>query len=252
MFPPRHCRQARVGRPRSRRSCAALALPAKIGGREAASASSSTSAPARRSSDYVERQGDRPLQPAGVGDTRPRDPHQEQAVVVPRPRPANSTTSRPEAKGGRWLRRRLRRLFRAPQRRVGGDKTKLDPVPRVVLVPGLGLFGIGHTLKDAAIAADIAETRSGRHRRRGIGRYSRSPRADMFDFEYWCARAGQARRGRRSRSPARSAWYRRRRASARRPRKAFAKEGAEVAVLDSTSTPPRRSRNGEGFASPAT
>ena len=36
-------------------------------------------------------------------------------------------------------------------------KTELDPYPRVMLVPGKGLFGLGASAKDAAIAADIAE-----------------------------------------------------------------------------------------------
>ena len=31
-------------------------------------------------------------------------------------------------------------------------------VPRVVLVPGVGLFGVGNSSKDAKIAADLAET----------------------------------------------------------------------------------------------
>ena len=38
-----------------------------------------------------------------------------------------------------------RKLFRAQQQRVGGIKQELDPLPRVVLVPGLGLFGLGRT-----------------------------------------------------------------------------------------------------------
>src|SRR4029079_2461888 len=37
-------------------------------------------------------------------------------------------------------------------------KKELDPVPRVVLVPGVGLFGVGNSSKDAKIAADLAET----------------------------------------------------------------------------------------------
>src|SRR5947209_4755646 len=41
--------------------------------------------------------------------------------------------------------------------RVGGIKTMLDPMPRVVLVPGAGMFGLGRTKKDANIAADLAE-----------------------------------------------------------------------------------------------
>src|SRR6185437_5194957 len=40
---------------------------------------------------------------------------------------------------------------------VGNTKTKLDGAPRVVLVPGVGLFGLGRTAKDAGMAADLAE-----------------------------------------------------------------------------------------------
>src|SRR5215469_7160411 len=41
--------------------------------------------------------------------------------------------------------------------RAEPKKKELDPLPRVILVPGVGLFGLGATAKDAAIAADIAE-----------------------------------------------------------------------------------------------
>ena len=41
--------------------------------------------------------------------------------------------------------------------RVGGIKKMLDPLPRVALVPGLGLFGMGRSKKDARVAADLAE-----------------------------------------------------------------------------------------------
>ncbi len=37
-------------------------------------------------------------------------------------------------------------------------KRELDPMPRVVLVPGLGLFGLGRSARDAAVAADLAES----------------------------------------------------------------------------------------------
>src|SRR6185312_9878211 len=42
--------------------------------------------------------------------------------------------------------------------RVGDSKKMLDPLPRVALVPGLGLFGLGRSKKDAKVAADLAET----------------------------------------------------------------------------------------------
>src|SRR5688500_18272528 len=36
-------------------------------------------------------------------------------------------------------------------------RTMLDPMPRLTLVPGLGMFGHGRSLKDAKIAADVGE-----------------------------------------------------------------------------------------------
>ena len=49
------------------------------------------------------------------------------------------------------------RYFEQHNARVRHIKHELDPLPRVVLVPGLGLFGLGRTKRDAEIAADIAE-----------------------------------------------------------------------------------------------
>jgi rhamnose utilization protein RhaD (predicted bifunctional aldolase and dehydrogenase)/NAD(P)-dependent dehydrogenase (short-subunit alcohol dehydrogenase family) len=76
--------------------------------------------------------------------------------------------------------------FARNNKRVGGIKTRLDPMPRVVLVPGQGLFGVGRTPKDAAIAADLAEN-SIRvvTDAEAIGRFEPLPEADLFDVEYW-------------------------------------------------------------------
>ena len=55
-----------------------------------------------------------------------------------------------------------------------------------MLVQGLGLFGLGRTKRDAAIAADIAEewiAVAGDADR--IGRFQSISEADMFDCEYW-------------------------------------------------------------------
>ncbi len=61
-----------------------------------------------------------------------------------------------------------------------------DPAPRVVLVPGLGLFGLGASAKDARIAADIAEAAAeGITDAEAIGRFTSISEADMFDCEYW-------------------------------------------------------------------
>jgi rhamnose utilization protein RhaD (predicted bifunctional aldolase and dehydrogenase)/NAD(P)-dependent dehydrogenase (short-subunit alcohol dehydrogenase family) len=70
--------------------------------------------------------------------------------------------------------------------RVCGIKTMLDPVPRVVLVPGLGLFGLGRSKKDANIAADLAEAAVVTITdAEAIGRFDPLPESDLFDVEYW-------------------------------------------------------------------
>ncbi|MGC2121477.1 MAG: SDR family oxidoreductase, partial [Xanthobacteraceae bacterium] len=76
--------------------------------------------------------------------------------------------------------------FERHTKRVGGGKHELDPLPRVVLVPGLGLFGLGRSKKDADIAADIAEAWvEGVTNAQALGRFESISEAEMFDCEYW-------------------------------------------------------------------
>ena len=70
--------------------------------------------------------------------------------------------------------------------RVGDIKTMLDTVPRVVLVPGVGLFGLGRSRKDAKVAADLAEAAIATITdAEAVGRFDPLPEADLFDVEYW-------------------------------------------------------------------
>ena len=79
-----------------------------------------------------------------------------------------------------------RDYFARHNKRVGGIKHELDPLPRVVLVPGLGLFGLGRSKRDAIIAADIAEAWiEGVSDAEAIGKFESISEADMFDCEYW-------------------------------------------------------------------
>jgi len=64
--------------------------------------------------------------------------------------------------------------------------TMLDPAPRVILDPALGLVTAGRRPRDADIAAEIYEhTIDIITAAEGIGRYTALPAADLFDVEYW-------------------------------------------------------------------
>ncbi|WP_323013227.1 bifunctional aldolase/short-chain dehydrogenase [Devosia sp.] len=76
--------------------------------------------------------------------------------------------------------------FRVNDARDDVARTMLDPMPRLTLVPGLGMFGHGRTLKDAKIAADVGETWIMAARdAEAIGRFEPVSKPDLFDLEYW-------------------------------------------------------------------
>ena len=103
------------------------------------------------------------------------------------------------ARGGRpFRRRRTTPISPATMPRQAAPKRELDPMPRVILVPGLGLFGLGRSAKDARIAADIAEsTVETVTDAEAVGRFEPVGEADLFDIEYWSleqAKLGQSSR----------------------------------------------------------
>lgn len=68
----------------------------------------------------------------------------------------------------------------------GVTRTRLDPWPRVVLLPRVGLCAIGETKKDAETAADVYEhTIDVIERAEGVGVYAPLGPGDLFDVEYW-------------------------------------------------------------------
>jgi rhamnose utilization protein RhaD (predicted bifunctional aldolase and dehydrogenase)/NAD(P)-dependent dehydrogenase (short-subunit alcohol dehydrogenase family) len=81
---------------------------------------------------------------------------------------------------------RYRNYFDRNNARLPRSKSPLDPIPRVVLVLGCGLFGIGKSAKDAAIVADLAETWVETvSAAESIGRFASLDESEQFAMEYW-------------------------------------------------------------------
>jgi len=124
--------------------------------------------------------------------------------------------------------------FTRNNKRQKTKKTELDRLPRLILVPGLGLFGLGASAKAAAIAADLGETNVAViTAAESVSSYRVIEEPDIFDIEYWSLE--QAKLGKGVEKPlARQVCVVTGGASgigaavARR----FAAAGAEVAVLD--------------------
>jgi rhamnose utilization protein RhaD (predicted bifunctional aldolase and dehydrogenase)/NAD(P)-dependent dehydrogenase (short-subunit alcohol dehydrogenase family) len=78
------------------------------------------------------------------------------------------------------------RYFARHNARHGGTKRPLDVRPRVILVPGLGLFGCGASRREAEIAADLAEANiEVITAAESLETFESVSEADAFDMEYW-------------------------------------------------------------------
>lgn len=90
--------------------------------------------------------------------------------------------------------------FEENNKRFGGARKKLDSSPRVILVPGAGLFTLGASRRAAAIAADLAEiTIDTVMKAERVGTFESLGEPDLFDMEYWSLE--QAKLGKASAKP---------------------------------------------------
>ena len=84
------------------------------------------------------------------------------------------------------FRGRYREYVAGSARARGRTVVALDPDPRIVLVPGLGVIAIGESEKAARVAADVYEhTIDVIDAAEAAGRYQALPEVDLFDMEYW-------------------------------------------------------------------
>ena len=129
---------------------------------------------------------------------------------------------------------RYRDYFERNNARLGGIKTRLDDAPRILLVPGLGLFAAGTSAKAAGIAADLAEANiSVILEAEALGAYRSISESELFEIEYWSLEQAKLGKG-RERPLARQVAVVTGGAGAigLATAKALADQGAEVAPLD--------------------
>lgn len=76
--------------------------------------------------------------------------------------------------------------FKNNNKRFGNTKIQLDPLPRLILIPKIGLIGIGKNKKSAKIASDIGEAWiETLLSAESIGKFAPVNSEDTFDLEYW-------------------------------------------------------------------
>jgi len=79
-----------------------------------------------------------------------------------------------------------RRYFEEHAPRAREPRTMLDPAPRVILDPELGVCAAGRSARDAGVVFDIyAHTIDVIERAARLGGYRALPAAELFDVEYW-------------------------------------------------------------------
>jgi NAD(P)-dependent dehydrogenase (short-subunit alcohol dehydrogenase family) len=79
-----------------------------------------------------------------------------------------------------------RRYFEEHAPRARQKVTMLDPAPRVVLDPEMGLVTVGRSARDASVVFDVyARTMDVIERGTLLGGYRALPAASLFEVEYW-------------------------------------------------------------------
>jgi len=88
-----------------------------------------------------------------------------------------------------------RAYFERNAPRAKEAKTMLDPAPRIILDPEVGLATVGRSAKEAGIARDLyAHTMDVIARAEALGGYRALSEEELFEFEYWDLEQAKLRR----------------------------------------------------------
>jgi len=132
------------------------------------------------------------------------------SVVTPeqviRNKPFPLVTSAPVSDVSLWARRlrsematfqaKYEAYFRRNAKKCDEKKVMLDVVPRVVLVPGVGLFGVGRTATEAKVSADVYENSVGvLQNAERVGQFLPIPEHEIFAVEYWSLEQAKVLKG---------------------------------------------------------
>ncbi|MDE2227432.1 MAG: bifunctional aldolase/short-chain dehydrogenase [Alphaproteobacteria bacterium] len=122
-------------------------------------------------------------------------------LLLPPPDTANLTQFHKDAfAAAKGFIERYRAYFARNNARCDPPKRALDPLPRVALAPGLGLFGMGRSRQEANVAADIAENAIAVITdAEALGRFEALSEAKLFEMEYWSLE--QAKLGKAAEKP---------------------------------------------------
>jgi rhamnose utilization protein RhaD (predicted bifunctional aldolase and dehydrogenase)/NAD(P)-dependent dehydrogenase (short-subunit alcohol dehydrogenase family) len=121
-----------------------------------------------------------PVTPDHVIWTKPKP------LILPVPHQCRTNFSKGVKKAVKIYEKQYLNTYRVNNKRHNGEKIMRDLTPRVILVPGVGLFGVGRSSNDASVSADLAEvTISVITKAEAVGSYCPASASDIFDVEYW-------------------------------------------------------------------
>lgn len=117
-------------------------------------------------------------------------------LVVPEPSADPKAWLQKVRSGLLAFREKYDAYFRRGSKKSHERKTALDSSPRVVLVPGVGMFGVGRSAAEAKVSADVYENSIGvMQDADAVGRFRSIGEQNIFEVEYWSLEQAKVAKG---------------------------------------------------------